>query len=108
VVPVTWLKREEHGRVYFHRWRSARWLPSVTRNVENRELRGFSLPHDPLDPHECPGREVKARTPPNAAANFSEGFVSRANRHVRHAAYLLGLPNLLLGRYALPPGSSRG
>jgi hypothetical protein len=26
--------------------------------IENKELNGFSVPHDPLDPHKCPGRDT--------------------------------------------------
>jgi len=28
------------------------------RGVENKELTGSSLPHDPLEPHECRGRDT--------------------------------------------------
>jgi len=27
-------------------------------DVENKELKGFFLPHDPLDPHETRGRDT--------------------------------------------------
>jgi hypothetical protein len=26
--------------------------------VENKELKGFSVPHDPLDPHDSPGEDT--------------------------------------------------
>jgi hypothetical protein len=26
--------------------------------IENNELNGFSVPHDPIDPHRCPGRDT--------------------------------------------------